>query len=287
MSCNAKTTWDDLAKLGWSKQTIFDIINAESEGTVTDINKLYLNEGIAIVSGRSCCNALKGDVHRFVPYGNTLIGDKIVWEYDNTNGTEAHTEQWTEKWTDTVKASLEISKPALIPLNDTILITRVCNTELDFVISTEATDKLTEEDETSHVKELTITVAPGEKVQIILTRSEGTYAQQFDQKYGLDDANDFLVSYGELWNGSRTWAWPLNRILGNPSGMMSLLGTAKTTTSTYRIHRQLADGGAIVRTIGPKPSTVKTASGGVKQAAAQKIQGQVPVALKGAEGAEM
>jgi len=46
-----KTTWADLAALGWTKQAVFDKLNPERRNTMHALNDLALNEGFAAEKG--------------------------------------------------------------------------------------------------------------------------------------------------------------------------------------------------------------------------------------------
>ena len=40
-----KTSWDDLARLGWSKENVFKLLNGVRQGTMDGPDNMTLNEG--------------------------------------------------------------------------------------------------------------------------------------------------------------------------------------------------------------------------------------------------
>ena len=128
-----KTTWEDLARLGWPIYDVYKKANASRGGTMNGIGDIFLNSGIAAEYQCVCyyftllphISRVLTEIHsclRWWSY-NTTIGkpyvlgktpknistEEVAWSYDNTHNNQEHNEEWTESWTNTNSATLTVT----------------------------------------------------------------------------------------------------------------------------------------------------------------------------------
>ncbi|KAL4260523.1 hypothetical protein AB1N83_007189 [Pleurotus pulmonarius] len=125
-----KTTWEDLAHLGYSRYDVWDTLNAQRGGTMRGPfdGGVALNEGIALQwscvhpSSRLsfsqhahsssirwyCYNDYKGPASPTEPVYQTVSKDEVLWEYNNTS--KRHVKgRWTGSWKNTEYLSATIT----------------------------------------------------------------------------------------------------------------------------------------------------------------------------------
>ena len=135
---STKTTWEDLAWLGFTVPDVYRLANKFRNGTMSSQKDMYLNTGLSaqyrwVRSRRlffsfsiTLCNrelttlCLNASWYSY----NTIIGsptvvgraptdlvkEQTVWSYDNSDNSEPFEDSWSESWSETFSADLVISK---------------------------------------------------------------------------------------------------------------------------------------------------------------------------------
>ncbi|KAI0707928.1 hypothetical protein C8Q76DRAFT_800226 [Earliella scabrosa] len=227
-----KTSWDDLARLGWSKENVFKLLNGVRQGTMDGPDNMTLNEGQDGDFGGSLVPKVP------IMSGIPQIPDTIVAEFHNTSD-EPVSETVTVKWTIPVHVTLSIKVPAAIELKQHIVVYNICKSDVALQINTEDTDTKEYNGTKECSRKIDVDIAPGETVKIVQHRDLITAAQSFYQDYGLADGADWIVTHGKTWNGQKDWPFSANTFLNDPfpSGTMELSGTLKTEKYTHTIER--------------------------------------------------
>ncbi|EJC99829.1 TEER-decreasing protein [Fomitiporia mediterranea MF3/22] len=254
MPSGPKTTWEDLSNLGWSIQNIYNKANDTRGHTMKKIEDLYLNDGIAAKYQWWSYNITKGSPYLKGNNTSSVDSDETVWSYDNTKNTEPFTTSWMESWTESSTATLSVTSSASISLSQSITIPEVGGSEFTLTISTEDNKAQTKENSHQLSNTWDITVAPGEKVDIIRTITTSTGTAQYGQNYGVTDTSLFGTN-GTEYNGHHYWAYYINGLLNSPTGTMVLSGFSVTTQYHYQLVREGPDGEKRKETL-PRPSVM-------------------------------
>ncbi|KAJ7473031.1 TEER-decreasing protein [Mycena galericulata] len=233
-----RTSWEDLANLGWYKQQAYDRFNARRGGTMQGLGDIALNESFAHDWSWYSYNVLIGAPRIAGNSADTIESSTIVWMYDNSQNMQEFQASWTETWTNSSRASLSISTHAGISLSQSISIPGVGGSEFSISISTDSTKEETRE--TSHQLSTTwgITVMAGETVSIERVRMVTSGQAIYHQDYGLA-SNSLMAS---AYDGHYYWGFNINSTLNSPRGIMSLLGRSTQENYTFRIVRKTPDG---------------------------------------------
>ncbi|KAJ7671887.1 cytolysin [Mycena rosella] len=244
-----RTSWEDLANLGWFRQQAYDRFNARRGGTMQGMGDIALNETFAHDWSWYSYNILLGPPRIAGDSIDTIESSSIAWTYDNSANLQEFTASWTETWTNSVRASLSISTHAGISLSQSISILGVGGSEFAMSISTDSTREETRENTHELSTTWGITVMPGETVHIERVRMVTNGQAVYHQDYGLA-ANSLMATKGHRFDGHYFWGFNINTTLNNPRGTMQLLGRSTQENYTFRIVRQRADGR---RTVEPLP----------------------------------
>ncbi|KAJ7754151.1 TEER-decreasing protein [Mycena maculata] len=236
-----KTTWEDLANLGWYKQQAYDRFNSWRGGTMEGLGDMALNEGFANDYGWYSYNVLIGSPRIAGNSSDNIESSSIVWMYDNSQNLQEFTATWTETWTNSVTASLSISTHAGISLSQSISIPGVGGSEFSIEISTDSTKEETKQSSHQLSTSWGITVLPGETVYIERVRMVTTGQAIYNQDYGLS-SDSLVATKGRIYEGHYYWGMYINETLNYPSGTMSLVGRSTEESYTFRIVRQKPDG---------------------------------------------
>ncbi|KAJ7832579.1 hypothetical protein B0H13DRAFT_2370870 [Mycena leptocephala] len=115
-----RTTWEDLANLGWSRQAVYNALNALRGRTV---------EGFALNLGWFSHDVLVGQPPLANESAEHIQSSTIVWTRDNFQNLEDVAINWTETWTNSTSASLSVSNRAGVSLSQSISIMGVAASE--------------------------------------------------------------------------------------------------------------------------------------------------------------
>ncbi|KAJ7849172.1 cytolysin [Mycena leptocephala] len=242
-----RTTWEELASLGWSRQAAYNVLNARRGGTMEGLEDMALNEGFALDFGWLSHNVLVGQPRIASQSADHIQSSTIVRTLDNSQNTDDLTLDWNETWTNTASAALSVSNRAGVSLNQSISIMDVAGSGFSISISTEST---TEETQTnSRQFSTTVSTMAGETVHLERIRTIRQGQATYDQDYGL--APDSLIgTKGRIWEDHVYWGFNINATLNTPRGTMALRGRSSDETFTFRIVRVGRDGR---RTVEPVP----------------------------------
>ncbi|KAJ7728327.1 cytolysin [Mycena metata] len=246
-----RTSWEDLANLGWYRQQVYNLCNARRGGTMEGMQDIALNETFAFDWSWFSYNVLIGDP-RIVggPTTDNIESSAIVWTYDNTHNLQEFQANWTETWTNTNSASLAITNHSSISLSQSITIMNVATSEFALTIASDSTRE--ESRTTTHELSTSwsITVAAGETVHIERVRTVINGVAMYEQEFGLNDTAR-IATKGRRWEGHYFWGMLLNSVLGNPRGRMLLRGLHTQESFHFRIVRVTPDGRRRVEPLPP------------------------------------
>ncbi|KAF5345002.1 hypothetical protein D9757_013987 [Collybiopsis confluens] len=228
----AQTTWQDLAKLGWPKQRVYDAANRQRNGTMNGLGDILLNEGISLNYGWYSYNIVLGPPYPLSSRPNTTSREEVSWSYDNTKNNQTHRESWTESWESTVSVDVTIDQSTSINLSTSITIANVAQSGLSVTINTG--QSTTEHKQLTHSlsRSWEMVVEPGEKLSLYRTITSTTnqtlYGVDFGLKYdsvvGTKGNNDVL-----RWNDHYYWSMNLNSLCNYPKGTLHIQGNSSTT----------------------------------------------------------
>ncbi|KAK0448677.1 cytolysin [Armillaria borealis] len=245
MAPGPKTSWTDLANLGWPKQRVYDTLNAQRGYTMHGFNDMALNERFANDFTWYCYNVTKGS-----PY---MVGDTVdnatktttVWSYDNRKNSEPFTTHWTETWSTTETASLSVTRSSSISLQWSVTIGSIAGSDFTISSSNDSETSTTQTKESTHTleNEWEVTVDAGEIFEIrrieLTTKGKSVY----NLKYGLNDPVEsdayggLIASKGDKFNGHYYYGLPANRLLNSPRGTMVFEGLSKSSSFSHEIVR--------------------------------------------------
>ncbi|KIY61769.1 cytolysin [Cylindrobasidium torrendii FP15055 ss-10] len=241
-----KTTWEELASLGWYKQQVYDALQNRRGNTMDGFGDMALNERFANDYSWYSYNTTIGTPRLAGNSVDNINSEKEVWTYDNTENSEDYGPiTRSETWTDSETASLSITNKASMKLESSVTIASVASTSLAIEISTEATKSESKTSSKENSQKFDITVRAGEKVIIyqekVTTIGKSTYYLDF----GLS-SNSLIATKGEKYDGHYYWGFNLNGVLGSPKGTMTFTGNSTTTYFNYKVVRIKAPESAIM-----------------------------------------
>ncbi|KAK0493363.1 hypothetical protein EDD18DRAFT_1179770 [Armillaria luteobubalina] len=274
-----KTSWEDLAHLGWSQQQVYNTLNPLRYYTMHGLGDLHLND--VIFPFNSSYNVTKGDPSSVAAENRQVTSEPIpVWEYDNSNGSEPYTTVWTDKWSTTSTASLTLTRGPSINLQWSATIESVADSGFTISMSNDTSEIIEEESTDNLERTFEITVPAGETLEILRTESTTKGQSIYILKYGLNEGNDTIpgasiATTGDPYDGIRNWAFDLNTVLDYPGSKMLFIGLSQSSTFSHEFVRN----GDTQKASNPVVKVVKSA--GKKTA----VQYAFPVAIeKSTEG---
>ncbi|KAK0227628.1 hypothetical protein IW262DRAFT_546570 [Armillaria fumosa] len=232
-----KTSWEDLAHLGWSRQQVYDTLNPLRNYTMHGLGDLHLNEGIALSA--PCYNVTFG-----APYRITNVGpDQQVSQapirvalFDNSTGSEPLIiSQWTDKWSATSTASLILTRGPSINLQWSVTVESVAGSLFNISMSNN-TSEIIEDESTDNLEEtFEITVPAGETLEILRTELITTKRAIYAQRYGLEGS---IVATGDEYLGSEAWIYgPMSAFFNMPGSDMQFVGLSQSSTFSHELVR--------------------------------------------------
>ncbi|ETW76318.1 putative pore-forming cytolysin [Heterobasidion irregulare TC 32-1] len=227
---STKTTFEDLAKLGWYKQQIFGRANAKRGGTMGSADHLHLNDSFADKWSWHCYNTTFGDLHKIGERPQTAKDDTVVWSYDNSNSDLPFPHTHRETYEETTTVTATISKSAEVKISQSFTIEAIASSSLDITIKADSTNTTTKEEKRSHEESWNITIPPGYKLELIRTRTDFSSTAEYEIDVGI---NGLIGTQGELYNEHYFWAYDINRLLGSPRGSLRIRGTSRKTSYTF------------------------------------------------------
>ncbi|KIY46158.1 TEER-decreasing protein [Fistulina hepatica ATCC 64428] len=256
MAPGPKTTWEELSRLGWYKQQVYDRLNSLRGYTMHGFGDMALNESFANTYQWYSYNTTKGDPRSNGDIINSIQSNQTVWSYDNTGNLQPFESQWTEKWVETSTATLSVTTHAGIELKQSITIPGVGGSEFSISISTESTSSETKTNEHTLENTWKITVNPGEKVSIERTKTSTTGQTVYLVDYGV--TNDSLIgTKGDKYNDHYYWGYGINYYLNSPSGTMRLSGHSTKDSYEFKIVRVKPDGKKVFEPLPQPPEKLK------------------------------
>ncbi|KAK0227629.1 hypothetical protein IW262DRAFT_1292598 [Armillaria fumosa] len=231
-----KTSWEDLAHLGWSRQQVYDTLNPLRNYTMHGLGDLHLNEGIALSA--PCYNVTFG-----APYRITNVGpDQQVSQapirvalFDNSTGSEPLIiSQWTDKWSATSTASLILTRGPSINLQWSVTVESVAGSLFNISMSNN-TSEIIEDESTDNLEEtFEITVPAGETLEILRTELITTKRAIYAQRYGLEGS---IVATGDEYEGSEGWVYGVGPFLNRPGSDLQFVGLSQSSTFSHELVR--------------------------------------------------
>ncbi|KAK0186126.1 hypothetical protein F5146DRAFT_169679 [Armillaria mellea] len=229
-----KTSWEDLAHLGWSQQQVYDTLNPLRDYTMHGLSDLHLNEGIALSA--PCYNVTFG-----APYRVTKLVDHQVSEapipvakFDNSNGSEPLTTEWTDTWSTTSTASLILTRGPSINLQWSVTIESVADSGFPISMSNNTSEIIEVESTKPLEKTFDIIVPAGETLEILRTELVTTSRSIYAQRYGLEGS---IVATGDEYEGSEGWVYGVGPFLNRPGSDMQFVGLSQSSTFSHELVR--------------------------------------------------
>ncbi|KAL1760370.1 hypothetical protein FB107DRAFT_270083 [Schizophyllum commune] len=240
-----KTTWEDLARLGWPIYDVYKRANASRGGTMNGIGDIFLNSGIAAEYQWWSYNTTIGKPYVLGKTPKNISTEEVAWSYDNTHNNQEHNEEWTESWTNTNSATLTVTDSATIALSSSITIANVASSGFDISVSLESSSSETEERSYSLTRSWPMNVGPGEKLTLYRNITTVGEVVEYGQDFGIADGS-LLGTKGDKYGDHYYWGRYVNTLCNNPRGRLELLGSSRNVTYAFRQVRETADGRKIV-----------------------------------------
>ncbi|KAH7101927.1 hypothetical protein BKA62DRAFT_829759 [Auriculariales sp. MPI-PUGE-AT-0066] len=225
--------------LGYSKQQIYDKVNALRDCTMNSLDDLYLNEGIAIPRNWLSCNGLRGDPNtKYISDPvETEGGETILREWDNTSGACDIQDSGVEHWTKVTDAKLEVQAVIAFTVDGNVTIDSVAGTDIQLVFNTLNQLPVFGIKKTEEFTPWTVTVHPGEKAKLVRVHKTAKTTAVYTQDFALDQ-DSMIATDGNEWKGDTEWGFHLNTLLAYPNGTFMLDGTGNIVTQEYFIWRR-------------------------------------------------
>ncbi|KAF8527208.1 hypothetical protein JB92DRAFT_3107723 [Gautieria morchelliformis] len=233
---SVRTSFEDLAKLGYPKHEIFLLVNAVTGGTLTDESQLHLNDAFTDQYGWYSYNAVLGDAVKEGSVPQNVEDTSVAFEFDNSLSSESTSFEWETRVTIGIRVTLSIKDPAVIELASKIIIWNVAESGYSIEINTESTSEEVVEREINTTRKFTITVGPYQHIKILKTKIEVGEIATYNVPYGLHKTA-IIGTEGDKWNGHYHWGFLLNTLLENPGGNIVLIGTSKSTNYVFEVVR--------------------------------------------------
>ncbi|KAL1722796.1 hypothetical protein EV715DRAFT_286843 [Schizophyllum commune] len=247
-----KTTWEDLARLGWPIYDVYKKANASRGGTMNGIGDIFLNSGIAAEYQWWSYNTTIGKPYVLGKTPKNISTEEVAWSYDNTHNNQEHNEEWTESWTNTNSATLTVTNSATIALSSSITIANVASSGFDISVSLESSSSEIEERSYSLTRSWPMKrvrrkspVGPGEKLTLYRNITTVGEVVEYGQDFGIADGS-LLGTKGDKYGDHYYWGRYVNTLCNNPRGRLELLGSSRNVTYAFRQVRETADGRKVV-----------------------------------------
>ncbi|KAL1668797.1 cytolysin [Schizophyllum commune] len=240
-----KTTWEDLARLGWPIYDVYRKANAARGGTMNGTGDLSLNSGIAARYQWWCYNTTIGRPYIIGRNPRSFNRETVAWSYDNTHNNEEHKEDWTETWTNTNSATLTISNNVSISLNGSITIANVASSGLQISVSLDSSTTQSAQRTYNLNRSWSMRVGPGEKLTLYRITTTVSEFVEYGQDFGITDRS-LLGTEGEKYAGHYYWGMNVNALCNRPRGRLNLYGTSERVTYAFKLVRKNAGGREVV-----------------------------------------
>ncbi|EJF58371.1 cytolysin [Dichomitus squalens LYAD-421 SS1] len=251
----AKTSWEDLARLGWPINEVYKKANAWRGGTMHGIGDLSLNSGVAAEYQWWSYNTTIGEPYLLGRKPTSITREETAWSYDNTHNNSPFEQQWTESWTNSSSATLTVANATSINLSSHITIYNVASSGFDISVSTETSSSETKESSYSVSSTWNMDVGAGEKLTLIRVITTNSEVAEYAQDFGLENISR-VGTKGDRYNGHYYWGLNLNSLLNNPRGRLNIQGSSRTVTYGFKLVREGPNG----RTTTPLPVDLYEAS---------------------------
>ncbi|KDQ27254.1 flammutoxin-like protein [Pleurotus ostreatus PC15] len=216
-----KTTWEDLAHLGYSRLDVWSALNKQRGGTMRGPldGGVALNEGIALQWAWYCYNDFKGPAAPKEPVYRTVSADEVLWEYNNT--TKDHVKgKWSGSWKSTEHISATITRNAGIRISGGFDVPNAFDRGVDFRLSQDEQTKV-HEDVVNFSHDWSVVVEPGQHLRLIRKKTTMSGTQEFQVPYGLANTpEDRIATNGRPWNEYLILPYSLNATCDTPSKVM-------------------------------------------------------------------
>ncbi|GJE91530.1 cytolysin-like protein [Phanerochaete sordida] len=242
-----KTSWEDLANLGWPINDVFKKANAKRDGTMKDKNDIHLNKSIAKDYHWWSYNTMIDRPYVISSIPTSVSREEVAWTYDNTESSKPFSDSWSESWTNTRTVTVSVKESVSINLWANITLFNVASSGFDVSVDLAQSSAQTKEMSYALSHSLTMEVGPREKLSIMRVITTTGETTEYGQKFGLTK-DSMLGTEGKKYNGHYYWGYNINSLLGTPTGRMKLVGISRNVTYAYKIIRESADG---VRTASP------------------------------------
>ncbi|GJE91531.1 cytolysin-like protein [Phanerochaete sordida] len=236
-----KTSWEDLANLGWPINDVFIKANAKRNGTMKDKNDIHLNKSIAADYQWWSYNKLIGDPRIISSVPNSVSREEVAWVYDNMQSTRPFQDAWTETWSNTSSATVSVQASISINIYASVTIFDVASSGYDITVDLARSCAESKEASYALSHSWAIEVDPGEKMSIIRVITTTGETTEYGQKFGVT-SDSMVGTEGQKYNGHYYWGYNINSLLGNPQREVNIMGVSRNVTYAFKIVRESVNG---------------------------------------------
>ncbi|KAI0767329.1 cytolysin [Fomes fomentarius] len=236
-----KTSWEDLARLGWPINDVYNKANAKRGGTMHGLGDIFLNSGIAADYQWWSYNTTIGSPYVISRIPKQISREETAWSYDNRQNSKPFEDSWTESWSNSRSATLSITAGVSISLHSSITIFDVASSGYDISISVEASSSETKEQRYDLTHSWTLEVGAHEKLSLIRVITTSSEVAEYGQSFGLT-SDSKVGTKGDKWQDHWYWYYNLNSLLGTPRGRLTLQGNSTAVTYSFKLVREGPNG---------------------------------------------
>ncbi|KAF7426443.1 hypothetical protein PC9H_008812 [Pleurotus ostreatus] len=229
-----KTTWEDLAHLGWYRYGIFLALNPVRGNTMKGSEDVTLNDDNAN-PGFYCYNTYKGAPKMQAPSYSESTTQTVVWEYNNRTH-EVFKDSWRESWQNTEHVSATVTKGATIRINSSVHIEGLFDLPVGFDFSQDSEQTKSRDKSYEFTYVWNLIVEPGQHGRLVRTTTTKVGTQECLVTFGLEDyPNDQIGTKGAMWNGYTNWGYSAHSYLTKHplSGTMVISASLNKVDHSY------------------------------------------------------
>ncbi|KAK0227619.1 hypothetical protein IW262DRAFT_1530824 [Armillaria fumosa] len=230
-----KTSWEDLAHLGWSQQQVYDTLNPLHNYTMHGLGNLHLNDDIT--SNFPTYNVTSGHPYCYAKLPDHQVPEMLipVAKFDNRDGSLPLIITWTDKWFTKLTVTLELTRDPSINLKWSVTIELVADSGFAISMSDNTITQTIEEESMDSLEEkFELTVPPGEILEVhdyTTFKPTCLFKLKFSpQRYGPDGD---IVTMGDEYDESIGLSYNMKVVLNSPSSDIVFIGLSQRSTFSH------------------------------------------------------
>ncbi|THH10953.1 hypothetical protein EW146_g8206 [Bondarzewia mesenterica] len=250
---SVQTNYEDLARLGWFRQQIFERANARRGGTMGFINHLHLNNDFTNQWGYLVDGIATIDLVEIRRRPQIVNSENVVWYHDNSQSLLPFTYDFFESYEEVTTATATISKSSEVRLDQSFTIRGIASSGISISIQWDSSQSRTEESRRTREYRWRIAVPAGWKLELIRNEvnvfSSADYQIEskcltLESKGGsAPRARDLTTTtFGQVSSiclGTSMHAftffksYDVNDLLWRPRGSLTIHGTSRQTSYSF------------------------------------------------------